>query len=849
MAEYGVDIALRVTGEERLNKVLRAVGQLETRMKSIKAIDITAPGVGKLGDDIRKALAPFRDLARESINTGKGLKNTQARMQAVAESFRFLSANARIGTADFKNFTIAADNQARALQKVALEQENVIRSARGMQSVEERQIQLAKRQTLLTTLRRQRDAGFGMQGPALPPRQAPLPPTFASRIGGRLPGALSGAAIGGAFPLLFGQGPGAAAGGGIGGLLGGLLPVPGGAFAGSLVGTLLGDIASQGQKVKELAADVGFSAQQTKILSDAFKTANTDIEKFTAVIQNVRGLGLSIEDQGRAIELVTALTDKYGGSFEKVGNAITSVLESGKVGQANLNQLTSQGIDIQGALADKYKTNREAILKMAKDGKISVQSFIDTLVDMGNEGESAANRQTSAMDNLRNSVEKLVAATTQAIKSIGQTLGPVFDWLKGRVEDFINALSRAISRLADLISGGKMLQANIRAETAAQQATTRKFGVFGGIRAFNPAAEAFFQAERQRQLKLAVPGAFPKATTTQLQTFKAPVQAAAGGSAGGAGAKKEKEIKDITAQELNLRIQLLQAQTAQNKELEAFYERQLSLLKINQQKIGQNEREAQIFEVMVKYTQTMRDLERERTEELATKTLESVTKLSEGYTANINALKELNNQQLQQQNLAEGIAGTLGQTMTSAFEALVIGAESFNASLRGIASGVLIEIANQLLRIYIIEQAISTLRTFLSPISGGGIPGYGQGAVATGAFGISSGGFGGPSVAGIPLGPFTGGTFGVRAAGGPVSAGSPYLVGERGPELFMPRTSGSIYPNDAMGMGGANIVVNVDAGGSSVGGDPGQANQLGKAIGIAVQQELIKQKRPGGLLA
>lgn len=90
---------------------------------------------------------------------------------------------------------------------------------------------------------------------------------------------------------------------------------------------------------------------------------------------------------------------------------------------------------------------------------------------------------------------------------------------------------------------------------------------------------------------------------------------------------------------------------------------------------------------------------------------------------------------------------------------------------------------------------------------------------------------------------------GSRALGGPVSAGRPYLVGESGPELFMPRSSGSIYPNDAMGMGGANIVVNVDAGGSSVGGDPGQASQLGKVIGLAVQQELIKQKRPGGLLA
>ncbi len=36
-----------------------------------------------------------------------------------------------------------------------------------------------------------------------------------------------------------------------------------------------------------------------------------------------------------------------------------------------------------------------------------------------------------------------------------------------------------------------------------------------------------------------------------------------------------------------------------------------------------------------------------------------------------------------------------------------------------------------------------------------------------------------------------------RAAGGPVSAGRPYLVGEHGPELFMPGTSGSISPNGA----------------------------------------------------
>jgi hypothetical protein len=56
-----------------------------------------------------------------------------------------------------------------------------------------------------------------------------------------------------------------------------------------------------------------------------------------------------------------------------------------------------------------------------------------------------------------------------------------------------------------------------------------------------------------------------------------------------------------------------------------------------------------------------------------------------------------------------------------------------------------------------------------------------------------------------------------RADGGPVSSGSPYIVGERGPELFVPGSSGSIVPNDAMRSGGGggpsvNITYNIAAG-------------------------------------
>lgn len=90
--------------------------------------------------------------------------------------------------------------------------------------------------------------------------------------------------------------------------------------------------------------------------------------------------------------------------------------------------------------------------------------------------------------------------------------------------------------------------------------------------------------------------------------------------------------------------------------------------------------------------------------------------------------------------------------------------------------------------------------------------------------------------------------FGFRANGGPVSAGSPYIVGERGPEMFVPSGSGKIVANDQLG-GSTNVVVNVDASGTNVEGDEGSSRQLGALVGAAVQNELIKQQRPGGLLS
>jgi phage-related minor tail protein len=48
-----------------------------------------------------------------------------------------------------------------------------------------------------------------------------------------------------------------------------------------------------------------------------------------------------------------------------------------------------------------------------------------------------------------------------------------------------------------------------------------------------------------------------------------------------------------------------------------------------------------------------------------------------------------------------------------------------------------------------------------------------------------------------------------RADGGPVSAGGTYIVGERGPEVFVPRTSGTIIPNNQLSMGGGGDTYNI----------------------------------------
>lgn len=77
------------------------------------------------------------------------------------------------------------------------------------------------------------------------------------------------------------------------------------------------------------------------------------------------------------------------------------------------------------------------------------------------------------------------------------------------------------------------------------------------------------------------------------------------------------------------------------------------------------------------------------------------------------------------------------------------------------------------------------------------------------------------------------------------------LMGEAGPEAIMPLRRGKDGRLGVAGGGGGDTTINVsvDAKGSSIQGDGTQGNALARVISQAVQNEMVKQRRPGGILA
>jgi hypothetical protein len=88
-----------------------------------------------------------------------------------------------------------------------------------------------------------------------------------------------------------------------------------------------------------------------------------------------------------------------------------------------------------------------------------------------------------------------------------------------------------------------------------------------------------------------------------------------------------------------------------------------------------------------------------------------------------------------------------------------------------------------------------------------------------------------------------------RANGGPVSTGTPYMVGERGPELFVPKSSGTIVPNHALGGGGVKVeTINITVENTGESLSPKAQKQIAGQVQGIVLSTLANERRSGGML-
>jgi Lambda phage tail tape-measure protein (Tape_meas_lam_C) len=151
-------------------------------------------------------------------------------------------------------------------------------------------------------------------------------------------------------------------------------------------------------------------------------------------------------------------------------------------------------------------------------------------------------------------------------------------------------------------------------------------------------------------------------------------------------------------------------------------------------------------------------------------------------------------------------ADSVSRRMETAFDRFVRTGKFNFQSLRQLATGVLADIASAGLR--------SGINGLLGSLGGG-----------SGSSGLVSGLLG---ILGLPG----------RSTGGTVNARTPYLVGERGPELFVPQNAGRI---EARGSSGRTISITVNM--SASGQDQRLMTRSANQVALAVQRSLARAER------
>jgi len=537
-----------------------------------------------------------------------------------------------------------------------------------------------------------------------------------------------------------------------------------------------------------------FSAAQ-KIATDGQKlfglSATEALEGVTNITARLKPLGVSLEDIRTTFIGFNTAAKLGGANAQEASNAfrqLAQALGSGRLAGDEFRSVSEQIPLILKPLADELDVDVGKLKELAAQGKLTSDVVIRALRQLGKQGGEDLK---AILDNDPTQVFKNLSNEAENLsRAVGEQLTPailpVIRALTELTKAAVEFVNSPIGKTAAIFAAIAFAAKGVSVLLPILAAGLIKVAAAGGVLTIALNAIPFVA------IATAIGGvvtALIKVTSEQKKFTKA-LQ-----DGDKAALKSELNRLFITRQKLLQRLRT--AQENNNKRAEASLSRQLAELNKNYDQVQKR----LLTEIDKTNEIEKQNKKLQEQEELQKKNQEAAAKLKEKMTA-------------VGEEIETSIKGNLRDAIT--------GAQSFGQAMTNVLNRI---------RDKIIDAQIDKIL---------GNFGENFGASASGGKRKGLGGF---------LGGILGGLF--RANGGPVKAGKPYIVGERQPELFVPRTSGTILPSTDIG-GGDNttnmVTVNVDASGSSVAGNSTDAQALGAAIGAAVQAQLIKEKRPGGLL-
>jgi tape measure domain-containing protein len=610
------------------------------------------------------------------------------------------------------------------------------------------------------------------------------------------------------------------------------------------------------RRIKFLAQSYGEVAKLTKAASDAserFGVSQTTANQALAqVFARLRPVGVSLEDIVSTYNGFNTAARISGATSVEASNAFTQLaqaLGSGALRGDEFNSISEQVPGILTAISKESGVAQGQLRKFAAEGGITAEIVISALKRIETEGvdqlNAALGGPSQAIANFQNATEDVQVALTQEI------IPQISEAFRGLAELILN-LEPAIKFIGNL-AAGTLNQVNslIVAATSPGEVSARR-DIESGVLPLNvQGAEDLFRGTgpdgaglkglQEQSIEFAkLRGQDKKQVLLQLLKDRLnaidleklpkevqlerpvssllPSRANKGtertGRATSKGPDPVEEARKL-AQLSRDRVQAFEDQallaSAVNETERKNFQLNIDIAELqrNARGFAQEDVDAQIAaRIALEGKRNEAEAYKKTIADTAKEEADSLARFLSDFDG---AFQELDAKAKAQADKMDALYASIGQTISTSIVDSLTAAVDGTKRLSDVASDTLKSLASILLKF--------GLNSLLSDLGGDD------------GIGVFSKLFGGG-----------------KAKGGTVMGGTSYMVGERGPELFTPGRSGSIAPNSSMG-GGANVVVNVDASGTKAEGDGRQANQLGAALGAAVQAELIKQKRPGGLLA